>query len=103
MARQIEQIWRQKESQNREQSPVLPDRLDGLSALDGEYSVWRAALLSKSSHPSMSAMCAAIIRTHASGQAETEHREQHPDEPIHIYPHFCQNYYRFAKTFKRSI
>ena len=32
-----------------------------------------------------------------------EHSEQHPDESIHSYSQFCENYRRFAKTLKRSM
>lgn len=32
-----------------------------------------------------------------------EHSERHPDETIHSYSQFCENYRRFAKTLKRSM
>ena len=32
-----------------------------------------------------------------------EHSERHPDESIHSYSQFCENYRRFAKTLKRSM
>ena len=32
-----------------------------------------------------------------------EHSERHPDEAIHSYSQFCENYRRFAKTLKRSM
>jgi transposase len=32
-----------------------------------------------------------------------EHSEQHPDEAVHSYSQFCENYRRFAKTLKRSM
>lgn len=32
-----------------------------------------------------------------------EHSERHPDEAVHSYSQFCENYRRFAKTLKRSM
>ena len=32
-----------------------------------------------------------------------EHSERHPDDAIHSYSQFCENYRRFAKTLKRSM
>ena len=32
-----------------------------------------------------------------------EHSERHPDDTIHSYSQFCENYRRFAKTLKRSM
>jgi len=32
-----------------------------------------------------------------------EHSEAHPDQSVHSYSQFCENYRRFAKTLKRSM
>ena len=32
-----------------------------------------------------------------------EHTERHPDNSVHSYSQFCENYRRFAKTLKRSM
>ena len=32
-----------------------------------------------------------------------EHSERHPNDAIHSYSQFCENYRRFAKTLKRSM